>query len=166
MLIDAGQGFIEVFRERQFCLETHSPLLTVRVSSYELLDALNLDEVGDMRLDPSNELFPYTCQVYPEQLERWISEDQLSELTTNVVDDVTPAPQAYRWIRWFDHSNAESFPDRFGKYMVGHALPWELNKIKLDYCGPTDKFFAYPLARIPEDLDDIWVCEDEESDLI
>jgi len=49
---------------------------------------------------------------------------------------------------------------------VGHALPWELNKIKLGYCEPTDKFFAYPLARIPEDLDDIWVCEDEESDLI
>lgn len=64
----------------------------------------------------------------------------------------------------FDHFDTDSSPKRFGKYMVGHALPWELNKIKLRFRGPTDKFFVYPLTRIPEDVDDIWVCEDEESD--
>jgi hypothetical protein len=166
MLFEFGDGLIEVFIERQFCLETYSPLLTIRFSSYEQLDALNLDEVGDMHLDPSNDLFPYTCHAYPEQLEGLISKGQLSELTANVAEDVTPEPKAYRWIRWFDHFDAESFPKRFGKYMVGHALPWELNKIKLEYCKPSDKFFAYPLARIPQDLDDIWVCEDEESDFV
>lgn len=73
----------------------------MRVSSYEQLDALNLDEVGDMRLDPSNDLFPHTCHADPEQLKGFISKGQLSELTANVAEDATPAPRAYRWCRWF-----------------------------------------------------------------
>ena len=164
MIVQIGKGLIRLSREPQFCLETSSPLMTVEVSDYVTLDLLGLDEHGDMRLDPRNDLFPYAVQAYPEQLQNhiinvdWGSPELISD------SDFTPGPKAFRWIRWFDQQPNLGYAEHWGKYMVGHCLPEEVNKTRWLHCLLDDKFYVYPLATFPEDFDDIWIYEDEIDD--
>lgn len=161
MIRQVGTGLIRLTREPQFQFETSSPLVTLEISDYQTLDLLGLDEHGDMRLNPLNEMFPYSVQVYPEQLAGHISEVDWSATELIALEDFSPAPKAFRWIRWFDQQTQSAFEDRWGKYMVGYCLPGEVNKTRWLYCLLDDKFFVYPLAFVPEDLDDIWIYEDE-----
>lgn len=164
MIHQIGTGLVRFSREPQFLLETSSPLITVEVSDYPTLDFLGFDEHGDMRLNPSNELFPYSVHVYPEQLPSQFSSLDWGSSNLVLSEDLSPSPKCYRWIRWYDQRPASEYGDHWGKYMVGHCLPEEVNKTRWLYCLLDDKFFAYPLANFPEDFDDIWIYEDEESD--
>lgn len=164
MIRQLGNGLIRLTREPQFQFETSSPLITLELSDYQTLDRLGLDEHGDMRLNPANELFPYVVQTYPEQLLSylpgvdWACPDLIAQ------EDFSPSPRAYRWIRWFDQQEGSNFEDHWGKYMVGYCLPSEVNKTRWLYCLLDDKFFVYPLGQFPRDFDDIWIFEDEESE--
>lgn len=164
MIVQFGNGLVRLSREPQFCLETSSPLITLQVSDYESLDLLGLDEHGEMRLDLRNELFPFAVQAYQDQLLHhfrgidWDSPALISD------SDFTPRPKAFRWIRWFDQLPNRHYGEHFGKYMVGHCFPEEVNKTRWLHCLLEDKFFAYPLASFPKDFDDIWIYEDEESE--
>jgi hypothetical protein len=159
-----GNGLIRLTREPQFQFETSSPLLTLEISDYHTLDRIGLDEHGDMRLNPTNELFPYSVQVYPEQLAGHLSEMDWSAPDLVAQVDFSPSPKAYRWIRWYDQQGDSTFESHWGKYMVGHCLPGEVNKTRWLHCLLEDKFFVYPLGQIPRDFDDIWILEDEESE--
>jgi len=165
MIRQVGAGLIRLTREPQFQFETSSPLVTLEVSDYETLDRLGLDEYGDMRLNPANELFPYSLQVYPEQLAGHLSDTDWNTPELLAREDFSPSPKAYRWIRWFDQLNDSTFENRCGKYMVGHCLPEEVNKTRWLYCLRDDKFYVYPLTHIPKDFDDIWIYEDEDEEL-
>lgn len=161
MIRQVGTGLIRLTREPQFQFETSSPLVTLEVSDYETLDRLGLDEHGDMRLNPANELFPYSVQVYPEQLVGHLSDMDWNAPELIAREDFSAPPKAYRWIRWFDQLDNSNYESHWGKYMVGHCLPSEVNKTRWLYCLLDDKFFVYPLNQIPKDFDDIWIYEDE-----
>ena len=83
LILELDKGLLRISREPQFQFETSSPLVTLEVSDYQTLDQLGLDEFGDMRLDPTNELFPYSVQVYPEQIA-----GQLSGIDWNADDRI------------------------------------------------------------------------------
>jgi hypothetical protein len=164
MILQVGRGLVRVSREPQFLFETSSPLITLEVSDYPTLDYLDLDEHGVMRLNPSNEFFPYSVHVYPEQIVGSFPGVDWESSSLILQEDVSPRPQAFRWIRWFDQRFGATFDERWGKYMVGHCLPSEVNKTRWLHCLLDDQFFVYPLAEFPKDFDDIWIYEDEETD--
>lgn len=165
MILQLSGGLIRISREPQFQFETSSPLVTLEISDYQTLDWLGLDEHGDMRLNPANELFPYSVQAYPEQLAGHLSDMDWNKPELIAREDFSPPPKAYRWIRWFDQRDDSSFDSHWGKYMVGHCLPEEVNKTRWLYCLLDDKYYVYPLTNIPKDFDDIWIYEDEDEEL-
>lgn len=164
MIIQFEQGLVRIVQEPQFRLDTSSPLLTIQVSDYVTLGSLLCEEVGDLRLNPGDSMFPYSLQAYPEQLPTRISFAALADTQLLVDQDFTPKPKAFRWIRWYDQLPDRAFGEHFGKYMVGHCFAAEVNKTRWLHCLLDDKFFAYPLATFPDDFDDIWIYEDEESE--
>jgi hypothetical protein len=164
MIVQFRKGLLRIVQEPQFCLDTSSPLLTLQVSDFPTLCDLELDELGDMRLDPSNTLFPFTIQAYPEQMPGDVLGGKANACELLVGEDFTPAPKAFRWIRWFEHRPGLDFGNQWGKYMVGHCFPEEVNKTRWLHCLAEDQFFAYPLTTFPKDFDDIWIYEDEDTD--
>ena len=164
MIQQLGPGLVRFSREPQFLFETSSPLITVEISDYATLDFMELDEHGDMRLNPLNELFPYSVHVYPEQLPSQVSNLNWGSPELFVEQNFSPEPKCYRWIRWYDQRPAIDFSEHWGQYMVGHCLPEEVNKTRWLHSLLGDKFYVYPLASFPRDFDDIWIYEDEESE--
>ena len=164
MIFESSAGLVRITLEPQFCLDTSSPLFTLQFPDFGILNYFGLDEVGDMRLDPSESLFPFSVHAYPEQFARHIPSfrSQTHNLAADV--DFSPAPKAYRWIRWYDQLPDRPYGEQFGKYMVGHCFPEEVSKTRWLHCLLGDKFYVYPLASFPKDFDDIWIYEDEESE--
>lgn len=165
MIFIKGDGLIRLSIEKQFCLETTSRLFTLQFSDYRTLDSLDLDENGDLRLDPLNSLFPYSAHAYPEQFQKYLVDFDPTRTEDYLVPNFTPEPRAYRWIRKFDSAPSDLLPQKEPKIMVGYCLPEEVNKTRWLHCLIGDEFHAYPLNNYPEDFDDIWIYEEFPDDI-
>ena len=164
MIFIKGDGLIRLSIEKQFCLETTSRLFTIQFSDYRTLDSLDLDENGDLRLDPLNSLFPYSAHAYPEQFQAHLVDFDPTRTEDFLVPNFTPEPRAYRWIRTFDSAPSDLMPERESKMMVGYCLPEEVNKTRWLHCLMGDEFHVYPMNDFPHDFDDIWVYEEYSDD--
>ena len=159
MLVNRKTGLIRITWEKQYCVETTHPLLTVQCSDWLTLAGLGLDRETEGLLDPREGLFPYTTHAYPTELQNELPSIGLTDFTHLVVDSHSPEPKAYKWVRWVA-SQDRGDDEEFVGYVVGYCLPDEVNMTGSVYCLGEDVFQVFPMQVLPDDLDSIEVFGD------
>ena len=162
MLVNRKTGLIRITWEKQYCVETTHPLLTVQCSDWLTLAGLGLDRETEGLLDPREDFFPYVTHAYPTELQDELPSIGLADFSELVVESHTPGPKAYKWVRWV--RSEDKTDEEFVGYVVGYCLPNEVNMTGSIYCLSEDVFQVFPLQVLPDDLDSIEVFGDTLSD--
>lgn len=165
MLVDRKTGLVRITWEKQYCLETTHPLLTVQCSDWLTLAALGLDRETEGLLDPREELFPYTTYAYPTELQHELPSLGFTDFTDLIIDSHSPEPRAYKWVRWVA-SGVKNQEEEYVGYVVGYCLPDEVNMIGSVYCLDEDVFQVFPMQVLPDDFDSIEIYGDLPSDIL
>lgn len=164
MLIDRKTGFVRITWEKQYCIDTTHPLLTVQCSDWLTLSGLGLDRETEGLLDPRQNFFPYVTHAYPTELQDELPSIGLTDFTELVVESYTPEPKAYKWVRWV--RSEDKTGEEFVGYVVGYCLPHEINMTRTIYCLSADVFQVFPLQALPEDFEVIEVFGDIPSNVL
>jgi len=107
MLLDIKGTIVNAFIEPQFKEVGSGHLVTIQFSDLDTLGRFKHHMQGDTRIDLTDKCFHFTGYTQLLDLNHLISGGRIALQELLVPQDVSPAPVAYRWSGWEDHTEDE-----------------------------------------------------------
>jgi hypothetical protein len=107
---------------------------------------------GDIRIDLTDKYFHFTGYIQLLDLNCHISGTRIALEDLLVPRDVSPAPSAYSWQGWEDHTEDEDGNLIQGDDWQGYSLPQEIEDARWELPVSLIEFYVYPLFRMPVEL--------------
>jgi hypothetical protein len=152
MILDIKGTLVNAFIEPQFKHLSSGHLVTVRYSDIDALGRFKHHMQGGTRIDLSDKYFHFTGYTQLLDLNYHVT-GSLNRLEDLFVEkDVSPAPVAYRWSGWEDHTEDEDGNLIQGDEWQGFSLPEGINDARWELPTSLVEFYVYPLFEVPADL--------------
>ena len=152
MIIDIKGTLMNAFIEPQFKEVSSGHLVTVQFSDLDVMGKFKHHMQGDIRIDLTDKYFHFTGYIQLLDLNCHISGTRIALEDLLVPRDVSPAPSAYSWQGWEDHTEDEDGNLIQGDDWQGYSLPREIEDARWELPVSLIEFYVYPLFRMPVEL--------------
>jgi len=152
MLFEINGTVINAFIEPQFKEVSSGHLVTVQFSDLDVMGKFKHHMQGDTRIDLTDKYFHFTGYTQLLDLNYHISGTRIALEDLLVPRDVSPAPEAYSWQGWEDHTEDEDGNSIQGDDWQGYSLPQEIEDARWGLPVSLIEFYVYPLFRMPVEL--------------
>ena len=155
MLLDINGTIVNAFIEPQFEEVSSGHLVTVQFSDLDALGRFKHHMQGDTRIDLTDKYFHFTGYTQLLDLNHHISGERIALQELLVAEDVSPAPVAYRWSGWEDHTEDEDGDLIQGEDWQGSSLAQDINDARWELPTSLIEFYVYPLFTVPLELTEV-----------
>jgi hypothetical protein len=148
MILEMNGQLINAFIEPQFSEVSSGHLVTVQFSDLDGLGKFKHHLQGDIRVDLTDKFFHFTGYTQFLDVNCLASGKSLTIADLVVSKDISPAPAAYGWLGWEEHTEDEDGNLIQGEDWQGYSLPEEIHDLRWSLPTSLEEFYVFPLFSL------------------
>jgi len=152
MILEMNGQLINAFIEPQFSGVSSGHLVTVQFSDLDGLGKFKHHLQGDIRVDLTDMFFHFTGYTQFLDVNCLASGKSLTIADLVISKDISPAPAAYGWLGWEEHTEGEDGNLIQGEDWQGYSLPEEIQDLRWSLPTSLEEFYVFPLFSLPMGL--------------